>query len=139
MEQEGLLPGQDPGLEEIPPEEPEPPKVYTLTLADGRQLTGLGLNGTNFVSAEKVEETIFTNNLSTMTVSDGETERIYHHVELIQQQKQLDGDWYLAFREKTAQELAAEALKKAMSSNADSITDMQLALAEVYEMILGGV
>jgi len=138
-EEEGLL-GEDPNLEEIPIEEPEPPqpepaKVYTIALADGRQLTGLGLNGTNFVSAEKVDETIFQDNLSVMTVSDGETERVYHHVELIQQQKQQDGSWYLAFREKTAQELAAEALKEAM----ESITDMQLALAEVYEMILGGM
>lgn len=133
---EGFLEEQ---VETVAPEEPELPKVYTLTLADGRQLTGLGLNGTNFVSAEKVDEAIFTNNLSTMTVSDGETERTYHHVELIQQQKQLDGDWYLAFREKTAQELAAEALKEAMASNADSITDMQLALAEVYELIVGGM
>lgn len=32
---------------------------YTITLADGRKLTGLGKNGDNFVSSEKVDETIF--------------------------------------------------------------------------------
>ena len=41
--------------------------------------------------------------------------------------------------EKTAQEKAMERLNKLMSSSMDSITDVQMALAEVYELILGGV
>lgn len=104
---------------------------YTITLADGRKLTGLDKNGDNFVSAERVDEAIFKDNLSVMTVSDGETETVYHHVELIQQQKWMDGTYYLAFRERTAQE-------RAMAEAADSVTDLQLALAEMYEMMLGG-
>ena len=35
--------------------------------------------------------------------------------------------------------LATERMEKLLSSNADSITDVQVALAEVYEMILGGM
>lgn len=112
---------------------------YTITLADGRKLTGLGKNGNNFVSVNKVDETIFKDNLSVMTVSDGETETVYHNVELIQQQEWADGSWYLAFREQTAQEQAMAALNKAVAENADSMTDLQMALAEVYEMMLGGV
>lgn len=104
---------------------------YTITLADGRQLTGLDKNGDNFVSAERVDEVIFKDNLSVMTVSDGETETVYHHVELIQQQKWMDGSYYLAFRERTEQE-------RAMAETADSVTDLQLALAEMYEMMLEG-
>ncbi len=111
---------------------------YTIVLADGRKLTGLGKNGDNFVSSEKVDETLFKDNLSVMTVSDGETETVYHNVELIQQQKWADGSWYLAFREQTAQEQTMAALNKAMADNADSITDVQVALAEVYELILTG-
>lgn len=84
---------------------------YTITLADGKKLTGLGMNGTNFVSTVKVDENVFTDNLSVMTVSDGETENVYHNVELIQQQEWPDG-WYLAFREKTAQELAVANLNE---------------------------
>ena len=99
---------------------------YTITLADGRKLTGLGKNGDNFVSAKKVDETIFKDNLSIMTVSDGETETVYHNVELIQQQKWADGSWYLAFREQTAQEQAMAALNKAVSDNANSMTDLQM-------------
>ena len=50
---------------------------YTITLADGRELTGLLKNGDNFVSSEKVDENIFKDNLSVMAVSDGETEEIF--------------------------------------------------------------
>lgn len=101
-------------VEEIISEEPEPPKVYTITLADGQQLTNLGLNGNNYVSQTKVDENIFKDNLSVMTVCDGETETVYHNVELVQQQKWFDGSWYLCFREKTPEEIRAEAMENAL-------------------------
>ena len=96
---------------------------YTIKLADGRELTGLTKNGNNYVSKKKVNETIFIDNLSTMTVSDGETETTYKNVELIQQMTLPDG-FYLCFRELTEAEL--------------TVTDLQEALAEVYEIIVGG-
>ncbi len=108
--------------------------MYTITLADGKKLTGLEMNGTNYVSKEKVDETIFENNLSTMTVSDGETEIIYTDMVFIQQMEWADGTFYLAFREKTKEEKFVAAI----TANADSMTDLQVALAEVYEMVLGG-
>lgn len=77
---------------------------YTITLADGQKITGLRKNGDNFVSETQVDESIFDGNLSTMTVSDGESEQVLNNVELIQQVEYKDG-WYLAFRELTAQEL----------------------------------
>ena len=97
---------------------------YTITLADGKKLTGLTKNGDNYVSKKKVDESIFTDNLTTMTVSDGETETAYQNVELIQQMEFPDG-WYLCFRELTEAELA--------------VTELQKALAEVYELIVGGM
>ena len=97
---------------------------YTITLADGKKLTGLTKNGDNYVSKKKVDESIFTDNLTTMTVSDGETETTYQNVELIQQMEFPDG-WYLCFRELTEAELA--------------VTELQEALAEVYELIVGGM
>ena len=97
---------------------------YTITLADGKKLTGLTKNGDNYVSKKKVDESIFTDNLTTMTVSDGETETTYHNVELIQQMEFPDG-WYLCFRELTEAELV--------------VTELQEALAEVYELIAGGM
>ena len=78
--------------------------MYTITLANGKKLTGLDMNGTNYVSKEKVDETIFKDNLSTMKVSDGETETTYTDMVFIQQMEWADGTFYLAFREKTKEE-----------------------------------
>lgn len=108
---------------------------YTITLADGRKLTGLSKNGDNFVSSEKVDETIFENNLSTMTVSDGEKEETFENMVFIQQMEWADGTFYLAFREQTQ----TEKILAAIAANSESVTDMQMALAEVYEMMLGGM
>ena len=108
--------------------------MYTITLANGTKLTGLDMNGTNYVSKEKVDESIFKDNLSTMKVSDGETETTYTDMVFIQQMEWADGTFYLTFREKTKE----EKLVAAIAANANSVTDVQVALAEVYEMMLGG-
>lgn len=108
--------------------------MYTITLADGKKLTGLDMNGTNYVSKEKVDETIFKDNLSTMKVSDRETETTYTDMIFIQQMEWSDGTFYLAFREKTKE----EKLVAALNATSDSVTDVQVALTEIYEMILKG-
>ncbi len=107
---------------------------YTITLADGRKLTGLSKNGDNFVSKEKVDETMFKDNLSTMTVSDGENTESFKDMVFIQQMEWADGTFYLAFCEQTPQ----EKIVAAITANSDSVTDLQMALAEVYETILTG-
>ena len=107
--------------------------MYTITLADGKQITNLELNGTNYVSEVKIDEHIFEHNLSTMKVSDGEIENTYTDMIFVQQ-IEIDGKYYLAFRAKTQNEKLAETIIK----NSSSVTDMQMALAEVYEMIAGG-
>lgn len=78
--------------------------MYKIKLYDGREITNLKKNGTNFVSATKIDESIFKNNLKTMIVTDEENkETEYHNVELIQQVQYADG-WYLAFMEKNISE-----------------------------------
>lgn len=109
--------------------------MYTITLADGTKLEELDMNGTNYVSKEKVDESIFTDaNLATMKISDGETETEYKDMVFIQQMEWADGTFYLAFREKTDE----EKLLAAVIANASSVTDLQEALAEVYELVIGG-
>ncbi len=93
---------------------------YTITLADGQKLTDLTVNGDNYVSQTEVDESIFDNNLSTMTVSDGETETVYHNMQFIQQMKWADGTYYLAFRELSEQEIEYASL----SSKIDYIAMM---------------
>lgn len=79
--------------------------MYKIKLHDGREITDLKKNGTNFVSKTKIDESIFKNNLQTMIVTDEEENKDteYHNVELIQQVQYADG-WYLAFIEKNISE-----------------------------------
>lgn len=112
---------------------------YTITLADGQKIENLGLNGNNFVSTAKIDESIFEDNLSTMTVSDGETETVYHDVEFIQQMQWSDGTYYLAFRELSEQEKTMKSIQESLSDSDSSVTDLQVALTEIYEMMLGGM
>lgn len=77
---------------------------YTIILSDGQTISNLTLNGTNFVSKTQIDESIFEGNLSTITISDGEEEEVMKNVELIHQ-IELNDEWYLAFRELSAQEI----------------------------------
>lgn len=106
--------------------------MYTITLANGKKLTGLDMNGTNYVSKEKVDETIFKDNLSTMKVSDGETETTYTDMVFIQQMEWADGTFYLAFREKTKE----EKLVAALNATSNSITDVPEQLREEVKKLL---
>ena len=47
---------------------------------------------------------VFEDNLSTLTIVDGDTQMVMRNAELIQQVQYTDG-WYLCFREKTEQEM----------------------------------
>lgn len=77
--------------------------MYTLTLADGTKLENLALSGNNFISDSKVDESVFEDNLATLTITDGETETVLHNAELVQQ-VQYGEKWYLVFREPSAEE-----------------------------------
>lgn len=108
---------------------------YTITLADGRMISDLGKNGNNFVSKTKIDESIFEGNLSTMKIYDGETEETFTDMVFVQQMEWFDGTFYIVFREKTKDEKMLEML----NSNMNGVTDIQMALVELYEMIVGGV
>lgn len=73
--------------------EPEPQKIYTVTLADGTVIPDLTLNGNNFVSKKKVTPDLFDGNLSKVVIDDGDYEETHGPMELIQIQ-QWEGDWY---------------------------------------------
>ena len=64
--------------------------TFTVTLADGTQLTGLELNGNNFVSKTEITPETFRGKLSKVTIS-GNTEADeagligeHHNMELVQ-------------------------------------------------------
>lgn len=83
--------------------------MYKLILADGTELTGFTKNGDNYIRKEKVDESVFKDNLSTLEITDGEETITMHNAELIQQVKDADG-FHICFRELSAQELQYAAL-----------------------------
>lgn len=100
--------------------------MYTVTLSDGSKIENLTMNGNNFVSKSKLTEAMFANKLSKITVNDGETDTEYSNMILVQVTQMGDEYWFI-LRERTKEEKSEQ-----------EITDMQIALAEVYETLLGG-
>lgn len=80
-------------------------KTYKIELNDGTIISGLALNGTNFVSNTEIDTSIFEDNLNTVKVYHGD-DLIYNwkYVEFIQQVHYDDG-YYFCFRELSEEEL----------------------------------
>lgn len=112
--------------------------MYTITLADGTKLKNLELNGNNYISETAIEDSVFEGNLDTVKISDGSTTETFTDMRLMSNIVR-DGRSWFVLGEKSAQQKAMEQMEKLYTTNADSITDVQVALAEVYEMILGGM
>lgn len=105
-------------------------KEITITLADGNQVKFAGINGTNYVvpNQEAMDVSVFTDdNLTSGSITDenGNVET-FKNWAFIQQQKQLNGDYYVCFRQKSAQEVA-DAERDAY------IATLEDALLELYE------
>lgn len=104
--------------------------MYTITLSNGTTLPDLVLNGNNFIAPNAIADSVFDGNLGTVTVSDGEKEDVYADMVLLSNIVR-DGKSWLVLGQKSEEEKRQEAISQ-------SFTDLQLALAEVYEMMLGG-
>lgn len=79
-------------------------KKYTITLADGTTIDNLALNGTNYISKKPVTSDVFAGNCSPMIISDGEIEELHENAELVQI-KNYNGEYWIAFRDVSKQEL----------------------------------
>ena len=112
-------------------------RTWKITLADGTSLDGLDLNGNNYISSAAVAEATFAGKLSSVTIEGPDGTQTYQDMKLVQISKVGKSYWFI-LAEKTAEEKQKELATAALATNANSITDLQLALAEVYEMIIGG-
>ena len=85
--------------------------MYTVKLADGTVLSGLGMNGNNFVSEAPVDGGVFEDNLDRVIITgpDGITE--YEDMKLIQN-KQYGDEWWFVLAEKTKDEIEKEKLDR---------------------------
>lgn len=107
--------------------------MYKITLADGTELNDLVLNGNNFIAQTAVDDAVFKGNMASVTITnleDGTAEQIEDGVLLSNIVR--EGCSWLVLGQKSAEEKRLEAMD-------DTFTDLQMALAEVYEMMLGGM
>lgn len=81
-------------------------KIYKITLGDGTEISNLKLNGNNFISTEKIEESVFADNCSPVTISDGTTETVRPNMELVQIVEQVPGEYWFVLRDISEEEFA---------------------------------
>ena len=106
--------------------------TWKITLADGTSLDGLDLNGNNYISSAAVAEATFAGKLSSVTIEGPDGTQTYQDMKLVQISKVGKSYWFI-LAEKTAEEKQKELAASALASNSNSISDVHLVLAEVYE------
>ena len=97
--------------------------MYKITLNDGTTLENLELNGNNFIAAEAVDDAVFKDNMTAVTITDmesGSTENIEDGILLSKIGR--DGCSWLVLRQKSAKEKAAEARDKEIAELRQAMT-----------------
>ena len=82
--------------------------MYTITLHDGTKLNNLELNGNNFIAEGVIEDSVFTDNLATVSINDGNTTETYTDMVLVINRVDGGRSWFV-LREKSEQEKMEEA------------------------------
>lgn len=57
--------------------------MYKITLADGTKLENLELNGNNYIAEGVVDDSVFKDNLATVTITDGTETTTYEDMVLL--------------------------------------------------------
>lgn len=70
-------------------------KIYTVTLADGTKLTGLKMNGNNFVSLSPIDPDIFEYNTAVVTIESGSEKEVHENMELVQVTQMGEEYWFV--------------------------------------------
>ena len=100
--------------------------MYTIKLYDGTVLENLELNGNNFISDTIIPDTVFENNLKLIEISDGETTQTLTDQFLAANRVENNQTWFVLI-DKTPE-----------TKREEEMADLQLALVELYESLLGG-
>ena len=100
-------------------------KIYKIILGNGTEISNLKLNGNNFISTEKIEESVFADNCcSLVTISDGTTETVHPYMELVQIVEQVPGEYWFVLRDISEEEFTITKMQSdiayiAMMSNVE--------------------
>lgn len=99
-------------------------KVYSIKLSDNTVISGLRLNGNNYISDKEIKKNQFAGKLSPVEISDGVTVEVYNHMELVQLSKYDDEHWFI-LRELSTKEVADRQLRADVDFMA-MMTDIEL-------------
>lgn len=99
--------------------------MFSITLADGTVLDELTVNGSYYISKEIVDEAIFADNCSPMTITDGENEDVHDAAELVNYVEMPSGGCRFAFRDIPASELVIRKIQGDLDFLA-MMTDVEL-------------
>lgn len=99
-------------------------KIYKITLGDGTEISNLKLNGNNFISTEKIDESVFVDNCSPVTISDGVSDTVHPNMELVQIVEQFPGEYWFVLRDISDEEFSITKMQSdiayiAMMSNVE--------------------
>lgn len=103
--------------------------MYKITLANGTVLDNLELNGNNYISSQIIKNDVFENNLTTITINDGEIDTTYHNMRLMSNRIAADGRSWFVLGEKSEQEIREELLQQ-------KIEELTGAILELSSMVL---
>lgn len=106
--------------------------MFKITLSDGSQIENLELNGNNYIAPRELSNAVFEGKLSTVRIFDLESETEEVHTDMVLISNRIhDGKSWFILAEKSEDQKERERLDS-------TFTDIEMALAEVYEMIIGG-
>lgn len=88
--------------------------MYQITLKDGTVIKDLELNGNNFISKTEITESMFTDNLEIVTISDGANESVQENMKLVQIANMNDEYWFV-LTTKSKQEVENDELRKRLA------------------------
>lgn len=107
---------------------------YTITLANGQQLTSLTMNGSMYVSQSEITaDDLNANALKTITIAESGGDTITLHDAVCDGILHWREGWLFNLREPSENERS----RALIESLTNDLTNTQMALCDVYEMIGG--
>jgi hypothetical protein len=104
-----------------------------ITLADGTQLKDVMATGNRYIANEIISDDVFKNNLSRVTITEGNETETYTDMTL--ESSYIWGDKScFVLKEKPQHNRINERIDKITQG----ITDIEVALAEIYETLFAG-
>lgn len=69
--------------------------MYIITLNNGTKLENLELNGNNYIAEGVIEDSVFQDNLASVTITDGKTTETYTDMVLISNRVDGGRSWFI--------------------------------------------